>query len=78
MRKALTVGLATLALLVVPVAAFAEVDTAAVTAVTGVVDDIQDTALAVIPILLAAILAVGLTLWGIRFAMRKFGVRTSG
>ena len=78
-KRILTVlSLAVLSVFVLALPAFAAVDTDATALVTSTAGDIQDTVMAIIPLVLAVVLAVGLALWGIRFVLSKFRVRTTG
>jgi len=77
--KVVTAGMLALSMLALFAGtAFAAVDTDAVALVTSTGADVQDTVLAIIPVVLGIVLAVGLALWGIRYVLRKFSIRTSG
>lgn len=77
-RLVLVMSLAALMVVGMVSTALAAVNTDATGLVTSTAADIEDTALAIVPLVLAAVLAIGLALWGIRFVLRKFGIRTSG
>lgn len=79
MRKMLAVvSVAMLAVMGFAGSALAAIDTEAVNLVTTTGADVQDTVLAIIPVVLGIVLAVGLALWGIRYVLRKFSIRTTG